>query len=227
MQGDLAVGRALAEAIRPAAGLDLYRNMRQIQPNDIILHLLTEQRSFTGRSRAAGLAEERDTPPDFASRTKRTLVVPLKDNLPLDPPLPLDALFDSPYAERLERLLVEEGTNTFYRSGPRLNAQTWVTPASAKLVAILQDAYRELTGQDLVPQDWDPIGRHVHPDPLASTLEDLAAATHLDRAELKELEALLEDKRQLVLEGPPGSGKTFLADAFRPLLRRASAPGRP
>jgi 5-methylcytosine-specific restriction protein B len=40
----------------------------------------------------------------------------------------------------------------------------------------------------------------------------LAAATHLDRSELIELEALLEDKRQLVLEGPPGSGKTFLAE---------------
>jgi MoxR-like ATPase len=45
----------------------------------------------------------------------------------------------------------------------------------------------------------------------APTLLELADATNLSVDALIELEALLRAKRQLVLEGPPGSGKTYVA----------------
>ena len=50
-------------------------------------------------------------------------------------------------------------------------------------------------------------GGHTPP-----TLAALAAAAHMPEHEVAEIVALLRDKRQIVLEGPPGSGKTFLAD---------------
>lgn len=46
------------------------------------------------------------------------------------------------------------------------------------------------------------------------TIHDLAAVTHLDESRLRELEDLLYDKKQLIFEGPPGSGKTFVAEKF-------------
>jgi MoxR-like ATPase len=43
------------------------------------------------------------------------------------------------------------------------------------------------------------------------TIDAVAAATHLPLADLEEMLAMLETKRQIILEGPPGAGKTFVA----------------
>ena len=43
------------------------------------------------------------------------------------------------------------------------------------------------------------------------TIEDLARETHLPPAELGEIEALLQEKKQIIFEGPPGTGKTYVA----------------
>lgn len=72
---------------------------------------------------------------------------------------------------------------------------------------------------------WNPKKKDPSPEPPnngggdggidpKSKLTALAAATHMDPADLIEIESMLEAKRQIVLEGPPGSGKTFLADLF-------------
>ena len=46
------------------------------------------------------------------------------------------------------------------------------------------------------------------------TIEDLARETHLPPAELGEIEALLQEKKQIIFEGPPGTGKTYVARLF-------------
>ena len=46
----------------------------------------------------------------------------------------------------------------------------------------------------------------------APTIGQLSAHTFMPVSQLQELEALLQAKKQIVLEGPPGSGKTFVAD---------------
>lgn len=46
------------------------------------------------------------------------------------------------------------------------------------------------------------------------TLEDLSRKTYLSVQELEDLRELLEQKKQVIIEGPPGSGKTYLAENF-------------
>ena len=55
------------------------------------------------------------------------------------------------------------------------------------------------------------------PAPLVDHIAAAAKDLHIDRAVLDEIVNLLEDKSQVVLYGPPGTEKTFLA------LRLASA----
>jgi hypothetical protein len=139
---------------RSTSGADLYRHVRELVLGDIILHF-TDQHAFTGWSRVAGPAEEMATRPEFGIGPERTLVVPLKDYRPLDPPLDRQTLFAPPYAERLRRLLEQGHTDTFYSMEPelRLKGQAYLTPASPELVAILKDAYHAETELDLGPVD--------------------------------------------------------------------------
>jgi MoxR-like ATPase len=47
-----------------------------------------------------------------------------------------------------------------------------------------------------------------------SALSELLAATHLPVSLLSDINDLLENKKQLIFEGPPGSGKTYVAEKF-------------
>ena len=71
-----------------------------------------------------------------------------------------------------------------------------------------------------IKAEWDPVVPHLSPHPKPplppeiGSLDDLAVQTHLELTDLVEVESLLLDKKQIIFEGPPGSGKTYLADLF-------------
>jgi hypothetical protein len=54
---------------------------------------------------------------------------------------------------------------------------------------------------------------------ISVTIEDLTNTTYLPIEKLKEIEALLKDKRQIIFYGPPGTGKTFIAIQFAKYLK--------
>jgi Mrr restriction endonuclease-like protein len=91
--GEHALGRALWSPLRAQNGADIYRNMRLLQPNDIVLHL-TDNTAFTGTSIAEGFART-----DFVGVEGTSWAgfpcyrIPLRDFAPLKPPLEREQLF--------------------------------------------------------------------------------------------------------------------------------------
>jgi DNA polymerase III delta prime subunit len=187
--------------------------MRDVQAGDVILHL-TDNLGFTGVSRAASGSEEFGGLPG-TDWEGECYLIRLQDFVALDPPLTRSIFFSTPYKERLVGLIGAGMKNLFYNREPNLNQGAYLTPAPPELVEVLDDAYQATSGKHLPMRDAKrntQVERVT--DPPLPTLEDLAAATYLDIAELQEIESLLEEKQQLVFEGPPGSGKTFVAKLF-------------
>jgi 5-methylcytosine-specific restriction protein B len=102
----------------------------------------------------------------------------------VDPPVTRSELLSHPELTDLSIFRQPRGTNFK------------VTEEEAKVLETI------LSGVDTPPR---------HP---TSSKSDLADATNLSVEEVGEIESLLRAKRQIILEGPPGSGKTYIADLF-------------
>jgi predicted RNA-binding protein with PUA-like domain len=116
----------------------------------------------------------------------------------IDPPIGRQALLEQPELRELSIFKAPQGTN-FHVSEQEAEAIDRIIanpPVREKLPAPHKSQRAEskpMTGP---------------------TIEQLAQETNLTTNELREIESLLKKKRQIILEGPPGSGKTFVADFF-------------
>ncbi len=148
LDGEYALGRVLWSPQRAERGADIYRFMRAVRPGDIILHL-TDNQAFTAISRVARAYEEFGGVPHTAWGENPSYIVRLRDFVRLNPPLSRSVFFAPPYRERLMQLIDAGARNLFYNRGASLNQGAYLTPAPAELVAILDDAYRGLSGQTI------------------------------------------------------------------------------
>ena len=59
----------------------------------------------------------------------------------------------------------------------------------------------------------------------APSMKDLIEVTNTSEEELDELNEILDEKKQIIIEGPPGTGKTFLAERFGRYLTKNPLEG--
>lgn len=214
VEGPYKVGSALWSPKKDATGGDLYRWMRLAQPEDWVLHL-ADAKAVVGRSRVATAVEDLPEPPPGTEWSDRDCqLVRLKDFEPFDPPLSRETFLEGALGERL-RTLKENGLrNVFFNRNAQLAQGHYFTSVPRSVLNVLSDAYQEAAGKELIP-GYVPegTGEETVGEPMTE-LDELMEWTYLPRASLEELISLLREKKQLILFGPPGSGKTFVADAL-------------
>ena len=178
-EGEHAVGHALWSPVRFQNGADGYRNMRFVQPSDIILHL-TDNAAFTGISIADGFART-----DFVGLAgtdwagMRCYRVALRDFRPLDPPLTRDKLFqDSTIRQKLIDIR-RVHQNLFYDPDLSLHQGGYLTAAPNELVRLLDAAYHDETGHYLLGAPIEVkaanVSREINEDIFAEDAGDTPA----------------------------------------------------
>ena len=218
--GEYALGRMLWSPQLSKNGRDAYRFMRDLRPGDIVLHL-TDNRGFTGVSMVAAAAETFDGVPGTAWADRPSFRVPLKGFRSLEPPLEREAFFASPYRERLIALRRGGERNLFYTENLELVQGGYLTPCPPALAAILNDAYTDFAGEKML----DASATETVPEaPIpVSFFVDLLKVTLWDEQDLNEiLDSLTPERscKQIVLAGPPGTGKTWVAQEIIQYLTR-------
>jgi hypothetical protein len=149
LQGDYALGQALWSPQRDRADGDTYPSMREVQPGDIVIHLIDNQR-IAGVSVVASYAST-----DFVGLPNtewagtKSYLVKLKDFQRCDPPLERKLfLGDSALAPEL-RAIRATYKNLFYDRDLNLNQGFYLTGVPTELAALLNRAYRDGTGKSL------------------------------------------------------------------------------
>ncbi len=211
--GPYRVGVALWSPQKSQNGRDIYAILREVSKDDVVLHL-TDNTAFTGVSIAADKAD--DSFGGVAGTEwgeQASYRVPLSDYQVLDPPLPLDRLFSDPDIRQIPN------HGLFFNKQLQLNQDAYLTEAPASLIKLLDRAYQKHAGRA-----FPHIGSSGTDPPF--TLKEAVKDLFLDLEIVERILTVWRGKKNLILQGPPGVGKTFVARRLAFALMGIEAPER-
>jgi 5-methylcytosine-specific restriction protein B len=213
-QGLHALGRALWSPQKTEDGRDYYRAMREISPGDVVLHFI-DNRRFSGISRVSSAPDTSFiglSGTDWADRP--AIRVELADYTTLEPPIEREEFFHAPDVRPHVQEIVATHKGLFFNRNLELNQGSYLTEAPVVLVRLLNKLYRQKTGQNLPHIDTPVMQNASIPTKTTNVLDLawLAEQTLWPEERLAEIiDALRSSSRQVVLAGPPGTSKTWIA----------------
>jgi hypothetical protein len=233
-KGEQSLGKALWSPQRSKDGKDIYSNMRLVCPGDVVFHL-TDNEAITGVSLVAEAVDESFRGlADTAWADRPAYRVQLKEFVQVIPPLPRSAFLESPkYGDRLRKLIDQE-RNLFYGKSLELNQGAYLTEAPNELVDILCDAYQTVASKDLphINKAEHRYSPDLSPPPVVAekavpySLENALNGLFIERNSFEDILNIFRTKKNLILQGPPGVGKTFFSKRLAYALMGEKAPQR-
>lgn len=211
LSGDYSIGRALWSPQKSKDGSDIYRNMREVQPGDVVFHL-TDNEAITGVSFAASAADDSFVGLEGTPWAEdAAYLIKLDQYEELDPPLKRDAFFKTePFATELNELRKAGESGLFYNKNLDLNQGSYLTELTPTLLNILSRSYLIFSGEPLphVPVD---DGVEVSNISQPYTLDDALSSLFFDREFAEDFMLVWRANKNVILQGPPGVGKSFAA----------------
>ena len=191
-------------------GKDIYVNMTKAKPGDVVFHLI-DRNEISGISIVNDFADETFIClPGTKWAGQAGYAIPLKEYIPLDPSINRDEIFS--YKNELLKIL-EDNKGLFYNKKLELNQGKYLTELPTELVQIFSKIYDKRAGKHL-PHVLLDVPKTLIKESLsdmANEINDFMKGLFLAPSEFSEILNSFRNKKNLILQGPPGSGKSFVA----------------
>jgi hypothetical protein len=144
--GPHALGQALWSPQKSVGNQDIYWQMRDVQPGDVVFHLV-DNRALVGVSIAAAKADDTFVGPEGTEWAGRPgYRVPLRDLVSLSPEIDRQAFLDASEHRDLLETLLRRHKNLFFNTELNLNQGAYLTEAPLELVELWQKVFRAKGG---------------------------------------------------------------------------------
>lgn len=213
--GERALGKALWSPQKDKRGADIYKNMRLVKKNDIILHLI-DNREISGVSVVYKEAIETKGVPG-TNWEGESYLIELSEYTELNPKIDRNDLLNNSYKTILDS--ISASSEVFYNNNLQLRQGAYLTPCPVKLASLINQIYISKSKQVL------PHMENIDLEKFKSgVFEDFNSKYF--KQNLKNAGLLFQDilitrfisslitKPFVILSGLSGSGKTKLAQAF-------------
>lgn len=217
MQGDRSLGKALWSPQLDKRGGDIYKNMRLVNANDLILHLV-DNKSIYGISKVKNKAVK-TTGIEGTDWKGPSYLIELKDFAVLNPQIKRESIFNEKYESELRAILRD--SEVFYNKDLNLRQGAYLTPCSIKLFSLINSIYFELSSTNL------PYTEKIKFQKLPSSMQEeeifnyksfhqktKEAGLKFSEKIVSRFVASLCTKPFVICSGLSGSGKTKLAQSF-------------
>lgn len=187
--GPYALGKLLFSPLKNKGGSDIYKNMRELQQDDLVLHLIIDE-GFLGISKVKSSYSERDF--DIGTGWDGPgYEVLLKDYVKID-----NVLDKKDILSEGNRALLDEirtGNKVFYDKNLDLNQGAYITEVPLALCHLIHETYHNLFNGD-IPYLSEYVGQNPLDNPNSSPPEESETMAY---------------SLNTILYGPPGTGKTY------------------
>ena len=202
--GDNSLGKALWSPQTGSAGSNIYSEMLDTQPGDIVFHLV-DNNHISGISIVADKVDENficleNT--DWAGR--KGYRIPLRDYIKLDPPLDRNFIFKD---RDLMINIVQNNKKLFCTSNLDLRQGGYFTKLPTNMVSYWNNSYKKITNKNLP----HVIGDKTLSFQNYSVDNIISDGCFMSKERIEKIIDKLKVKKNLILQGPPGTGKTWLA----------------
>nr|MBI1229100.1 hypothetical protein [Cytophagales bacterium] len=215
LKGERALGKALWSPQKDKRGADIYKNMREVENGDVVIHL-RDNSTISGVSIVKSSAVESHgiSGTDWDGPA---YLIELEKYLPLKPEIPRSAILNIK-----NRLILDEinsQSEVFYNNKLELRQGAYLTPCPIRLVTLINKAYSELSNSNLPHvniSDLENIETYKIEIFDKGYLLKIMRESGLFYSDnlIARFTASLLTKPFVLLTGLSGSGKTKLAQAF-------------
>jgi hypothetical protein len=203
--GDDALGKSLWSPQIDDGGAKAYSNMENVKVGDIVLHF-TDKKGVSGVSRVVG---ELDTSFKCLDGTKWAgrdgFRIQLGDFITLDELITRDEIFSN---KDILLDILNKNTKLFYHRKFALNQKAYLTNLPIELVKLFEEIYFKKTNQHIPFVELDELPNY---DIKLESNNIYISDLFISDFDLRNMAAVLKRKKNLILQGPPGVGKSFIS----------------
>jgi hypothetical protein len=214
-KGDRALGKSLWSPQKDKRGADIYKNMRLIKPNDIIIHLINN-REISGVSVVKNPAVNTNgiTGTDW---TGKSYLIELKDYIGLEKPIARDRLLNDQNKNLLEK--ISATSEVFYTNKLNLRQGAYITPCPNQLASLINEIYLEQSKRSLPHFEKHDLEKFEVKENMKLDIHEFVrnlneSGLFFNNSLVTRFVTSLVTKPFVLLSGLSGSGKTKLAQVF-------------